>query len=105
MAEWSKALHPIAPPSRLRLKTDLVYCGHIPSGCATSLYLLLCVGREILSQPTQVCLKSVSSSISKTGVTRTTELGETLECFESVSRMSQGGCALLLSPNSNESWL
>ena len=77
-----------APPSRSRLTTGLVCCGHIPSGRATSLYLGLCIGRETLAQPTQVSRKSVASSVPKTGVTRTTDLRVTCECLKLVVRHS-----------------
>ena len=56
--------------SWLHLNTGRVRCGNIPSGCATNLYLWLCIGHEIISQPTHVSLKFIP----KTGFTCTTHL-------------------------------
>ena len=73
---------------RLRLKTGLVCCGHIPSGRATSLYWGLCIGHETLAQPTLVNRKSVASSVPKTSVICKPDLRVTCGCLTFVVRHS-----------------
>ena len=73
------------PSGRLRLKTGLVCCGHIPSGRATSLYRWLCLGRETLAQPTQVSRKFSTKNRSYSH-----------NWLESDLRVSQVGCASVL---------